>query len=186
MSPFDHAPRLSSLSIRLADSEPELLPPGMGPPGRCAGAAAPPLSPSLRFCRPAPMRVVAGEHCLPQEGECLRSTTYPDCRCCLFAGLCRSRCPRAGPAWSLRRGSCGQLPCRPRRSSVQGCAGAAALQPSPFPRCCRSAPLRVVADEHCVLSPCSKIGVYPFDQVPASAAGPGAGCYARRGATGAG
>jgi hypothetical protein len=38
---------------------------------------------------------VADEHCLPQEGECLRSTTYPDCRRCPSAGLCRSRCPRA-------------------------------------------------------------------------------------------
>ncbi len=75
-------------------------------PGRCARAAAPPLSPSLHCCRPAPLRVVADEHCLPQEGECLRSITYPDCCCCLFAGLSWRRYPRAGPAGSLSRGSC--------------------------------------------------------------------------------
>ncbi len=38
--------------------------------------------------------MVVDKHCLPQEGECLRSTTYPDCRHCLFAGLSWGRCPR--------------------------------------------------------------------------------------------
>ncbi len=63
MYPFDHVSRLSSLSIRRAEQEP--LPPG--------------------WARQANV------HCLPQEGECLHPTTYPHCRCCLFAGLSWSR-----------------------------------------------------------------------------------------------
>jgi hypothetical protein len=116
--------RCSSASLRAAADEPEhcllqegvwrratphpkcrrrLFAFGPGPQGS-AGAAAPPPQPFFRSCCSAPLRVVADEHCLPQEGECLRSTTHPDCRSCLFAGLSRSRCPRAGPTWSLRRG----------------------------------------------------------------------------------
>ena len=104
---------------------------GLVPPlllGRCARIPASPFvragqpGPPLRrrpsavttsTCRPrrssaaaAPLLVVADEHCLLQEGECLRSTTYPDCRRCLLAGLSRGRCPRAGPAGPLRWGRC--------------------------------------------------------------------------------
>jgi hypothetical protein len=41
-----------------------------------AGAAAPPPSPFPRCSRSAPLRVVADEHCLPQEGVCPYSITY--------------------------------------------------------------------------------------------------------------
>jgi hypothetical protein len=51
---------------------------GAGPPG-CTGAAAPPPSPFFYCCHSAPLRVVADEHCLPQQGVCLRPTTYPTC-----------------------------------------------------------------------------------------------------------
>jgi hypothetical protein len=102
VSPFDHVPRLSPLSIRRA--EPEPLPPGWA---RRATALGPlPRRPRRSSAAAAPLLVVADEHCLPQEGECLRSTTYPDCRRCPSAGLSRSRCPRAGPAGPLRWGRC--------------------------------------------------------------------------------
>ena len=104
-----------AMSPRRAEQEPMPPSPGLGLPGRCAGAAAPPLSPSLRGCRPAPMRVVADEHCLPQEGECFRSTTYSDCLCCLLAGLSKSGCLRG---WACRVAASGQLPRSPRPSSA--------------------------------------------------------------------
>jgi hypothetical protein len=85
------------------------LPPGFyparGPPA--VEAAAPPPSTFLCRCRPAPLRVAVDGR------ECLRSTTYPDCRRCLFAGLSRRRCPRAGPAGPLRRGRCSAAPAVP-------------------------------------------------------------------------
>jgi hypothetical protein len=104
----------------------------VGQPIYCAGAAA--TSPSPLFCRccSAPLRVDVTKHCLPHDGECLRSSEYPDCRRCPFAGLIRSRCPWLGPPGH--------------------CAGAAAPQPSLL--ICRgwseSAPLRLDIDEHCL------------------------------------
>ena len=102
MSPFDHVPRLSSLPTRLA--EPEPLPPGWA---RRATALGPlPCRPRRSASAAAPLLVIVDGHCLPQEGECLCSTTYLDCRRCPSAGLSRSRCPRAGPAGPLRWGRC--------------------------------------------------------------------------------
>ncbi len=43
--------------------------PGLGPPGHCDGAAAPPPSTFLCHYRSAPLRVVVGEHCRPKEGS---------------------------------------------------------------------------------------------------------------------
>jgi hypothetical protein len=92
---------------RAGDASPRLR-----PPGHCAGAAALPPPPFLCRCRPAQaqMRVVVDEHCLPHNGECLRSTTYPDRRRCPFTLLIRSRCTRAGPAGPLRWGRCPAAP----------------------------------------------------------------------------
>ncbi len=73
-------------------------------------------------CSPAPLRAVADEHGLLQEGVWRRATARPKCRRRLFA---------FGPG-------------------PPGCAGAAAPLPSPFSRCYRFAPLRVVADERCL------------------------------------
>ena len=129
MSPFDHVPRLSSLSIRRA--EPEPLPPGRA---RRATSLGPlPCRPRRSPTAAAPLLVIVDGHCLPKEGGCLRSTMYLDCRRCLLAGLSRSRRPRAGPAGPLR--------------------WAAALSPSTFLSRHRSAPLRVVVDVHCPAKP---------------------------------
>ena len=119
MSPFDHVPRLSSLSIRRA--EPEPLPPGWA---RRATALGPlPRRPRRSSAAAAPLLVVVDEHCLPQEGECLRSTSYLDCRRCLLAGLSRSRRPRAGPAGPLRWAAALSPPAVPQSPPLRSTAG---------------------------------------------------------------
>ncbi len=55
--------------------------------------------------------------------QCLRSTTYPDCRRCSFAGLIQSRCPRAGPAGPLRWGRCPAALAVPLPLSLRPTAG---------------------------------------------------------------
>jgi hypothetical protein len=90
--------------------------------GRAELGLLPPPCPPSSHCRSsAPLRPVADERGLLQEGVWRRATPHPKCRRRLFA---------FGPG-------------------PPGCAGAAAPQPPPFFRCCRPAPLRVVADEHC-------------------------------------
>ena len=95
VSPFDHVRRLSSLSIRRAEHELPLpdwvrRATALGPlarrPRRSSAAACGRSSPSTASLR---------------RGECLRLTTYTDCRHCLFAGLSRSCRFRTGPAGPL-------------------------------------------------------------------------------------
>jgi hypothetical protein len=112
--------------LRLHAAPPPGLYPARGPPA--VEATAPPPSSFLYRCRPAPLRVTVAvdEHRMPQEEECLRSTTYPevpDCRRCLFAGVSWRRCPRAGPAGPLRRGRGSAAPAVPLPLLLRSTAG---------------------------------------------------------------
>jgi hypothetical protein len=98
--------------------------PRAGPAGPLRWGRCPQPPPPFPYrCRSAPLRVVVDGHCLPHEGECLRSTTYSDCRRHLSAGLSRGRCPQAGPAGPLRWSRCPAAPAVPLPLSLGSTAG---------------------------------------------------------------